>query len=87
MAVYVTVKWYDKDILSSTNEVKISDIVSKHHLVNVYQNFRFDDYYLIKEAEQTVSNYILNSWKHKYYSAKVKEDFLPLIIIEEDPNV
>jgi len=87
MAVYITVKWYDKDILSSTNEVKISDIVSKHHFVDVYQNFRFDDYYLIKEAEQTVRNYILNSWKHKYYSAKVKEDFLPLIIIEEDPNV
>ncbi len=87
MAVYVTVKWYDKDILSSINEVKISDRVSKHHLVDVYKNFRFDDYYLIKDAEKKIKDYIFNSWRHKYYSAEVKEDFLPLIIIKEDPNV
>ena len=87
MAVYVTVKWYNKNSLFSIDEVKISDRTPKRHLVDVYRNYRFDDYYLIKEAEKKVKNFIFNSWKHKYYSAEVKEDFLPLIIIKEDPDV
>lgn len=87
MAVTISVKWYDKELLKSVEEIKISDTISRKHFIDVYKNYRFDDYYLIKDAEKEIKDYIFNSWKHKYYSAEVKEDFLPIIIIKEDPDV
>lgn len=75
--VYVTITWYyaDKRILHSTDRVKIDDIYSYRHYVNVYQNDRFDDFYLIINAYKIIKDYILNNKKHAYLFAYCKTDF------------
>ena len=88
MAVFAFVKWYDdKDVLVSMDDIEISDTISLKHLKDVYENIRFDDYYLIKDAEEKVKNFILTSLKHRFCNAVVEESFLPLIKIKKDPNV
>lgn len=84
MAVYVDVYWFysDNGVMHSIDHIKISDTISYNHYRDVYQNLRFDDYYLIDEATDKIFNYIKNSSKHKCFDARVVEDFLPNISIE-----
>ena len=82
MAVYVDVNWFysDNDVLNSTDRVKISDTISREHLENISKNFRFDDIYMVLKVRDDIIDYILNSEKHKYFTARVVDKILTEMI-------
>jgi len=86
MAVYANVYWFypDNGVLDSIEHIKLSDTISYQRLRNTYQNYRFDDYYIITDMENIIIDYINNSPNHKWLDARVVEDFLPMIFIKSE---